>query len=263
MVLAKPWLHRILCGCLAVALPLSAAIRLQVRDGRPLVDGVYVDGHGPYRFLIDTGTNVNLIETRLAASIGIEPAFRVDLMSSVGKTALGGSDGHQVELGPVRADEQRFLLSPLDTVHSLGSDIRGVLSQAFLSRFDYMLDLRGRQLEFGRQERNGNRSRFTVLDGRAAVATSLGDMVLDSGVTRLVRFGVDPEGGDRHDLRTVTGSQIVGMVSSRLTIEGRNVWRGDAVAIPAQTEPGVAGLMPLSLFRTVYVCNSEGYVVFE
>ena len=38
---------------------------------------------------------------------------------------------------------------------------------------------------------------------------------------------------------------------------------GDAVAIPDRSEPGVAGLMPLSLFRTVYVCNSERYIVFE
>lgn len=28
-------------------------------------------------------------------------------------------------------------------------------------------------------------------------------------------------------------------------------------------EAGVDGLLPLGLFKTVYVCNSEGYVVFE
>jgi hypothetical protein len=53
------------------------------------------------------------------------------------------------------------------------------------------------------------------------------------------------------------------MVFSRLVIEGRNIWRGDAVAIPVQAEPGVAGLMPLRLFRTIYVCNSEGYVILQ
>jgi hypothetical protein len=35
------------------------------------------------------------------------------------------------------------------------------------------------------------------------------------------------------------------------------------VAIPNRSEPGVDGLMPLSSFKTIYECNSEGYVVFE
>jgi len=61
----------------------------------------------------------------------------------------------------------------------------------------------------------------------------------------------------------VAGSQIAGSLFSILVIEGRNIWRGDAVVIPGLSEPGVAGLMPLGLFKTIYVCNSEGYVVFE
>jgi hypothetical protein len=49
----------------------------------------------------------------------------------------------------------------------------------------------------------------------------------------------------------------------RLVIEGRKVYDGVAIAIVSRREPGVDGLVPLGLFRTVYVCNSEGYVVFE
>jgi hypothetical protein len=56
---------------------------------------------------------------------------------------------------------------------------------------------------------------------------------------------------------------MVGMRSSTLAIENRTMWRGDAVAIRNQAEPGVAGLMPVSVFKAIYVCNSEGYVVFE
>lgn len=38
---------------------------------------------------------------------------------------------------------------------------------------------------------------------------------------------------------------------------------GGVAAIPSRSEPGVDGLMPLSYFKTLSVCNSEGYVVFE
>lgn len=253
----------LLCSLAIAAGPLWGGVALQVREGRPFVDGVYVNGHGPYRFLLDTGTNMNLIEIGLARKIGMHATFENLVESSVGNTMMQGSDGNVVELGQVRSDAQRFQYSDLESIHILGPDIHGVLGQWFLSSFDYKIDLRGKRLEFGKQNPSGSRTQFRMQDGRTAVPTNLGDLVLDSGVSRLVRFGVGADAGELRDFLTVAGSRLVGMVASRLVIEGRNVWRGDAVALPDRTEPGVAGLMPLSLFKTVYVCNSEGYVVFE
>ncbi len=63
--------------------------------------------------------------------------------------------------------------------------------------------------------------------------------------------------------QTATGGRFVGSVESGLAIDGRNIWSGDAVAIPEPDESGVAGLMPLGLFKAVYVSNSERYVVLE
>jgi hypothetical protein len=64
-------------------------------------------------------------------------------------------------------------------------------------------------------------------------------------------------------VRTVTGSQAAGKVSKSLTVEGRTFWRSDAVAMPGSGEHGVAGLLPLGMFKSIYVCNSEGFIVFE
>lgn len=246
-----------------VAHPLSAGIRLVVREGRPLVDGVFVNGHGPYRFLIDTGTNMNLIEARLALKIGMQSTFRDDVESATGKTSMPGGDGNVVELGPVRAERQRFQFASLDSIHEVWPDVRGVLGQAFLHGFDYMIDLRNRRLEFGKQDLNGSRADSRTRDGRQAVSTSLGDLILDSGAARLVLFGVVPNMRELRDMLTVAGVKSVGMVTSTLSIAGRNVWRGDAVAIPENAEPGVAGLMPLSLFEAAYISNSESYVVLK
>ncbi len=138
-----------------------------------------------------------------------------------------------------------------------------MLGQQFLSGFDYLIDIRGKRLEFGKQEPRGSRTLFRSRDGRNAVSTSLGYLVLDSGAPNVMLFGVKSGVGDRRDLLTLTGSQPVGMVARGLTIEGQVVWRGDAVAIPGEGESGIAGLMPLSLFKTVYVCNSQGYIEFE
>ena len=256
----------LLVGVMVIAArPLTGEVRLKVLEGRPVVDGVYVNGHGPYRFLVDTGTNVNLIETDLARRIGVNATFQVDLVSAAGSVVTPGADGNEVVFGSLKVDAQRFLLSRLDAVHDLLPGVRGVLGQQFLSRFDYFLDLKRKRLEFGKQERSGMRVRFTTLNGRAAVSTNLGDLILDSGVTRLVLFGVQSGGGNgtRGLMKTLAGSQVLGTASRNLVIESRNVWTGSAVTMLSRTEPGVAGLLPGGFFKTIYVCNSEGYVIFE
>ncbi len=236
---------------------------MQLVEGRPIVDGVYVNGHGPYRFLIDTATTMNHMEPELARSIGLEATFRTQLSSSVGEVMALGSEGADIALGDVRADRQKFLFAGMEVVRELTGGIQGILGQSFLSRFDYLLDLRRRRLEFGKQAVAGKRSPLRQHEGRNIVSTSLGELVLDSGAARLVLFGVNPDSVDRSYMKTLAGSRTVGMIFSQLIIEGRRIWRGDAVALPDRSEMGVAGLMPLSFFRTIYVCNSEGFVVLE
>lgn len=232
-------------------------------DGRPVVDGVYVNGHGPYRFLVDTATTSNHIEPRLAQAIGLRATFRTELASAVGVVTALGSDGVELALGEARADRQVFLFAGMDVVHKLSRDIQGILGQAFLSRFDYRLDLRGKRLEFGTQNLSGRHAQFRNVDGRPTVRTNLGDLVLDSGVSRLVLYSVEKGRSDWAFMQTLAGSQMAGIVNRVLSIEGRSVWRGEAVTVPGQSEPGVAGLMPVSFFRGVYVSNSESYLVFD
>jgi hypothetical protein len=261
----------LICSLIIAAGPLCGEAKMQVRDGRPVVDGVYVNGHGPYRFLLDTGANVNLIETGIARKIGMSATFQVDLASSAGETQTSGSDGNEVALDGVKAHAQRFLFSGLEAIHGSSPDIHGVLGQWFLAQFDYTLNLRGKRIEFGKIEPgkeagSRTRTRFHKINARPVISTSLGVLALDSGANRLVLFGVRPDSGPdaRGELRTVAGSQQVGIVSSKsLVIEGRKFWGGDAVAMPSRTEPGVNGLLPLGLFKSIYFCNSESYVVFE
>jgi hypothetical protein len=256
----------LICFLIIAAGPLFAEVRMQVRDGRPVVDGVFVNGHGPYRFLVDTGSNVNLIEIGIARKIGMNATFLVDLASAAGKIPTSGSDGNEVVLASVKADEQKFLFTRLDAIHQTSPDVQGVLGQWFLAQFDYLIDLRGNRLEFGKRDRSGTRTAIQMINARPVISTSLGPLALDSGANRLVLFGAQPVSGSgfRGEVRTLAGSQQIGLVSSKsLVIEGRKFWAGDAVAMPSGTEPGVNGLLPLGLFKVIYVCNSEGYVVFE
>jgi len=238
---------------------------MRLIDGRPVADGVYVDGHGPFRFLLDTGANTNLIARGLARRIGMKVTFKTGFASVSSENIAIGSAGNEISVDTVRAAGQEFLLTDIEAFQGGSSDIQGLLGQAFLSQFDYLLDLKRKQLTFGAQNRNGIRSRFKMISGRPTVSTSLGEMVLDSGAPALVISGSKPGTtfGRTAEMRTTAGSEQVVLRPERLLIQGRAIWQGDAVAIRGQLDPGVDGLLPVRFFRSVYVCNSAGYVVFE
>src|ERR1019366_8089585 len=179
MVLGRPLASAGSLGVRAVfftlglsALPLWSEVKVQVRDGRPIIDGIYVNGHGPYRFLVDSGSNVNLIEAGLAKKIGMHPTFQVELASAARKTTVQGSNGNEAAIDSVIAADQRFLFSPPEAIHRISFDIQGVLGDWFLDQFDYMLELRGKRLEFGKQKRSGTQVALKRINARPVVFTS-------------------------------------------------------------------------------------------
>ena len=112
---------------LAAASPSDGSLKLRITDGRPVVDGVYVNGHGPYRFLLDTGATLNHVEFELAASIGLAATFHTPFSSPTGVASTSGFDGARVRLGPVSAEGQVFLFAGMEAAHELSADIQGVL----------------------------------------------------------------------------------------------------------------------------------------
>jgi predicted aspartyl protease len=249
---------------MASATPEDDSLKLQVRSGRPVVEGVYVNGHGPYRFLIDTGATLNVIDAKIAASIDMPMTFSTQLTSSSGVTTAHGCESADIHVGSATATAQPFLFSGADALREISPGIQGVLGEAFLSGFDYLLDLRGGRLTFGSaaQVSQGTRISFRLSNGRPVVSTSLGSLVLDTGAATMIRFRVS---GSQNTsvMVTATGRSLAGSVDSTLRIGGHQFWGGDAVALPTSPETDVDGLMAVSPFRSIYVSNSEGYVVLQ
>jgi hypothetical protein len=258
--------------CLALVLAGSSravaesheGVKLEMRDGRPVVDGVFINDHGPYRFLVDTGSTLNHFDPKLARAIGLATTLQTTLTSSIGATSATGTEGAEIRLGSVIADQQVLLFAGIEGLHAISPDIQGVLGQVFLSRFDYRINLRNGRLEFGRYglDAKATRIAFRTVEGRPVISTSLGWLVLDSGAHYLVRFGVRAT-VETHEMVTASGTVGVGTVFSKLVIAGHPFWRGDAIAVPELSEPSADGLLPIAPFNSVYVSNSEGYVVLK
>jgi len=254
----------------AILLPLAAlgqspqaGIPLKVITGKPVVDGVFLNGHGPYRFLLDTGSQSNQLDVGLAHKLGLAVTLHLGLQTPSGGLTVPGGRASKVNLGPAEASDQEFLFTHFDDLSTLPPDIRGILGQEFLVHFDYMLDFEHHRLTFGEPSATGTQTAFRLIYGRMTISTSLGDLVLDSGAEELFLF--------RKSSRAAS-AQVIGASGARVDVSletAPEVRIGDRRYRPAQAEyrpvPAAeeAGLLPANLFRAIFICNSKQYVVFD
>jgi len=63
----------------------EGALEMRLLGGRLPVVPVYLEGQGPFDFLLDTGTNSTIVTPELAARLGLRPADRVRLITVAGE----------------------------------------------------------------------------------------------------------------------------------------------------------------------------------
>lgn len=250
-------------ACTAQTTPLT--LKLEVAQGLPVLDGVYVNGRGPYRFLLDTGNQSNEMDPDLARELGVAAAFQLELETPAGVTTVPGARADSVAAGPegaVKAAGQEFLITRNEALRRLGAGIRGTLGQQFLAHFDYTLDLARHRMEIAGEPPEGQRVPFRRVAGCVVIATSEGALMLDSGSNVLFLFRASPR---LENAMVTTSNADMGVAVGRapaLRIGGRRYEMQDATFRAVPGAP-VDGLLPVSAFRSVYVSNSGRYVVFD
>lgn len=243
--------------------PSHQSARLLLVGGRPVVDGVFLGGLGPFRFLIDTGAESNQLDSSLARKLGLTPTFQVEMVTTTGLTHVPGAHLPAVTLASVTALHQEFLFSNLEGIHQLSSEIQGVLGQQFLSRFDYLLDFANRRLAFGLSSpQGGSRLDFARVHTVPAIETSEGRLLLDSGSDSVVLFRSIDTGPTAQIFTNAGASSVTVLPSLRLKIAGKD-YRASSAALLPQSPGREGGLLPTSLFRALYICNSENYVILN
>jgi len=102
---------------------------------------VAINGLGPYEFLVDTGSEVTVIEPSLAAELELKRDGDVDV-SAVGnhsKAEFARLD--LIEVGPIAVRHPLVVVAPLLQIHqALDRKIRGLLGGSFLGHFDLLID---------------------------------------------------------------------------------------------------------------------------
>lgn len=237
-------------------------LRFEVIAGAPIVKEVYLNGQGPYRFIVDTGSETNQMEERLARELGISGNLQLEEATPSGISNVRGAILHSIAVGLTVATDQEILIVKGDGFHAFDPSIRGVVGEQFLQHFDYLLDFKHRRLTFGFEPSGGETVWFRRRMGCMVIETNLGDLLLDSGTQMLFLFR-ELSLPLRTNIVTANGSASATIQRAPILRIAGQKYFPDEVLIRAVQDAPANGLLPAALLRNVYVSNSKGYLLLN
>ncbi|MFI4966396.1 MAG: aspartyl protease family protein [Caulobacterales bacterium] len=127
---------------------------------------VFLDGHGPFGFVVDTGANRTVVATEVAAACGLAPAGQADVHGIAGVEPAGLAAVRRLSVGSVRSSS---LMLPMLPRAQLGAD--GLLGVDIL---------RGREMT------------LDFLENRFEIAASGQGVAIGRGTNSRIRSAVEP-----------------------------------------------------------------------
>lgn len=282
------------CGFFACgAAPPQATFKVdfKVLDSYLPTVPVSVNGSEPFNFMLDTGTSRTMIASKIAGVLGLRPVATGLIAGLQGKAVVSLVHCSSIAVGGATVLDLNLTVVPQDT--GLPSGLDGVLGEDFLERFDLLIDNRHHLIELEpgsgtlAQTLGGERLPIRIEGiadglptvGRVIVACrapelSTKDMtlLLDSAANSLMLFGGPLSLGvgavDRtYVLASSSGAFRTVTVSTKSIRQlrlGRMVLANvSAVAVPNRTGADTDGLLPTSLFTSVFVSHSQRYVILN
>ena len=264
--------------------------------GALLVIPAKINGAGPYDFMVDTGSQLNVIDPTLAAQLNLKSQGTVGLVATAAYTqaTIGVLDSLQAG--------SQTVLKPLVVIQNLGPiqaadpRVRGVLGENFLAHFNVLIDysrgllcldeanlmekyLRGERIPLVASKHPATDLPFSE---RLVVSVSLSDtgtgpilLQVDSGsdgpILYAGKLDLDqpllkraklqgPEVSDARRAFAVLPPQDMRV--------GSRMFRNIPFVTPASASQNVPdreedGLLATVLFQRVYVSHSDGFVIFD
>ena len=138
----------ILTGAGAFAAEPSCTANLAVLPVHPtpnrnqVILQAFINEAGPFNFLLDTGSQVTMVDESLAAELHLQPTAK----ASVVGVSLQGKGGKYALVNSVRVGESAkvgslyVLAFDMKEMHAAGFKVRGLIGEDFLSHFDATID---------------------------------------------------------------------------------------------------------------------------
>jgi len=227
---------------------------------------VYIGSNGPFRFLVDTGTTITLIDRAVAERIGVQPTRSLTAVSTTGGLDVQEATVRDLRAGDVSVPETTVLIADLPRFTNHGH-LDGILGMSFFAGRSMLLDIRHRCLQVDVAPPVG-----IVLDahevvGRVAIESEGMNLVLDSGASFAVLTSpraraLAVEDGVA-DLKSAAGMRRTAAATIPRLRFGRVVLRNIAAAIAPRNDPREDGLLPINLFESVYIAADRKSVILR
>lgn len=229
--------------------------------GEPIVS-VRLNGHGPYAFILDTGSTHTSVSDAVLAALDAPAIARTSVATSAGRTETLVHDVGAFALGPLTVSHLAVSSIPASLLDPARS-VTGVVGQDVLADHRFTIDFEQQWIAWDDDALDGwPGSRFLGLEPEAqrfvvrlANARATLRLVADSGAETLVLYGTQPRNAapgasvDAAVLETAAGP-VTGR-TTRVPLDLGFGAREDIGAVVV-ARPGHAhdidGLLPLHLF---------------
>jgi hypothetical protein len=271
----------LLLGSAAAAAEHESAVSFDLLpDGGIVVTGT-IGGTGPFRFVVDTGSNRSAITTEVARRLDLRPSAHTLMVTPSGRRACPLVRVSGLSIGRAPSVERQLLVLPAGDI-AASRRVDGLIGQDVLAGLVYTIDYRRRRIVWHDDERlapGGARLELTLADGRALVSLPQTPprgatlrLVPDSGADGLVLFtgrdrpAVAMTPLDIAGLRTLAGERLVRRALLDVLEVGDVRLRAQVALLVGGTPEGDLlgdGLLPLHLFTRVTFNGPAGYLVVE
>lgn len=112
--------------------------------GALLVIPVRINDSGPFDFMVDTGSQLNIIDPALAAELGVKSQGTVGVVATADYRQASVAVLGFLETGSHMVAKPLAMIQDLSPIQAVDPRIRGVLGENFLAHFDVLIDYRRR-----------------------------------------------------------------------------------------------------------------------
>ncbi len=266
--------------------PASNFMPFHLVNGFAVIIPVVVNGHGPYDFMLDTGTTIMVVDRELGEELELQPQAQATVTTLTQQLSAPIAVARRVDFGPVTEQNIEVMIRDLGGLRHIAPRVRGVLGQNALNHADFLLDYQHKQLQFDtdgeliraleghhiplRRNPAADNPRYGNLVVHGSVADGAVhpmDFLLDSGAASPVIFGSferEAVGYPESFVTDTAGRQSpAGVRSLQFVIDGRSRDMPAQVVVFKGADRSIGGLLPTRMFSRIYISNRKEFAIFE
>ncbi len=253
-------------------------VKFRLRTNGRIILPVRINDGETLEFLLDTGATTTTLTSETARRLKLEPIAYTEVDTPTGTITIPQGSLTRITIGERAVSNVKVYWTDMAILDTIDRRIAGVLGLNFLRQFNFTIDFAQKKISLmdgSASSIKGDRIPMQIEGGRILVGLTLDGMsvrlALDSGASNVFlyssgcrKLGTRVKPSDNAMQAVSTGGSVSIETAAVDNLRVGNVkLDGLTVGLLRNVERPADGLLPLHLFRSVYVNNSAGHVIFN